>query len=1272
MRKYEFPVEEWFKIHLKEIKNKAGPRYTPKLNVKLPIAKIFDGIGRTKAFYSKIRKHYGNLSCEFLRITSKYKEKELQEFYEILKKEIGLLFDLLGNIKEYNTCILSWANIHERSKKCQEIINKIRKVKEQKKNDKSTGNRQSYPSFSERYDFDIHHFYNLQEELLFFEKFSLTLQAKLSNHPFLVLTGPAGIGKTHLLCDVVEKRIENESGVLPTILVFGEFFSDSEDVWQQIIKQLGIADKIKSKDEFLYQLNEIGEKSKTRSLLIIDALNETRPSSFWKNNLILLIEDVKKYPHIALVISVRTGFENEIFTEEQKNYFIQKEHTGFRFKEWEAVTKFFREFSLPLPEIPLLLPEFQNPLFLLLFCKAFERKAKENQRRKKQKQIFRGHEGATYIFENFVKETANKIASEFKLPKGRDKNGKYVIWDTIIEKIAVKIAEQGLDRIEEEKLRSIISSTYSSIDANRFIQTLERNLLITKVPRYSKDFNKIEGFDYRFTFQKFSDHLIGRYIFEKLRKSKETPEEFFAENTEIGTLIKRNKGVIEALSIQCPEQLKGREFVDVAPYLKDSDTVQESFIESLIWRNPRAFSEDLENTIKFINERIIRTEFGHTQLLNAFLSVAPIPEHPFNAEFLHKHLSEISMPKRDSWWSTFLHYQYGAREAVDRLIEWSRSNQDYSHINDESIFLICIALSWFLTTPNRFLRDKCTKGLVCLLQNRIHLILRLLEKFKSVNDLYVIERLFAVAYGCVLRNQDDKNNLKQLAFWIYENIFKDNKPPIHILLRDYARGVIEVALRRGIKLDIEIDKINPPYENKWPENIPFDEEIKKYEFDYDSKDFKDYFRAQNSIIFSIRSGDFGRYVFESHLSNWDTGNITIQQLSNLAIKMIFEEIGYDINLHGEFDIRVNYLQAGRSPHKPERIGKKYQWIAFHTILALVSDHFKFKSDPWRYSKEEYKGPWNPHIRDIDPSLILWKDTRIKQIPTLRRWKSTHGSYNAWMKEKSDLDWIKTHNDLPEPENIIQITDDMSKKWLILKGLIEWEEETPMGCKKYDIPARKVWYMIKSYIVQKKDFKKIFTWAKNQNFRGRRIPESSELYGVFLGEYPNSLAFEDLRGDFNIWTREGGINNILPVPVVVTDDIYLNEFTYDCSLGKSISIELPCKWLVNRMGLNHKYLDGRWFDKRGNLVVFAPSLSLKSFPSLLLINEKLFCDFLDKNGYAIFWILLSEKQRIGGYFSNREKWIGRLEINGLYKLSVKRRLSGELNIKFVKPLRNKSS
>ncbi len=53
-------------------------------------------------------------------------------------------------------------------------------------------------------------------------------------------------------------------------------------------------------------------------------------------------------------------------------------------------------------------------------------------------------------------------------------------------------------------------------------------------------------------------------------------------------------------------------------------------------------------------------------------------------------------------------------------------------------------------------------------------------------------------------------------------------PSPHILLREYSRGVIEVALRNRCTLNIDIARIRPPYKSQWPKNIPTKEELEKY------------------------------------------------------------------------------------------------------------------------------------------------------------------------------------------------------------------------------------------------------------------------------------------------------------------------------------------------------------------------------------------------------------------------------------------------------------
>lgn len=57
-------------------------------------------------------------------------------------------------------------------------------------------------------------------------------------------------------------------------------------------------------------------------------------------------------------------------------------------------------------------------------------------------------------------------------------------------------------------------------------------------------------------------------------------------------------------------------------------------------------------------------------------------------------------------------------------------------------FLATIALAWLFCTSNRELRDFATKALICILIDRINLVLRLLQKFKNIDEPYIKERLF--------------------------------------------------------------------------------------------------------------------------------------------------------------------------------------------------------------------------------------------------------------------------------------------------------------------------------------------------------------------------------------------------------------------------------------------------------------------------------------------------------------------------------------------------
>jgi hypothetical protein len=1262
MAKNVFLDKKWCNQHLKEIKQKAGERYTPELNVELPIAEIFDGISRTKSFYTSIRKHFGNLSRKFGYLSSKHESTRINKIYGKLSKEISDLSKFLSGVKEFNTDPIPWKNVGERSHKALELSwklsNKLRDEKEKNEREKlQKKERDSHPSPSYRLGSDIHNIYETQKGLRYFEELALSTKAKLSNTPLLLLMGSAGTGKTHLLCDLVENRF-NEKTQLPAILVFGEDFQTGKDLWQQIIVQTGL-DKKLDKEGFLRLLNNAGKKSKVRALLIIDALNESEsPKKVWRKNLGVIVEEIKKYQHIGLIVSVRNGYEN-LITKKIRDRFVFKEHYGYTEGViWNALKYYFAHYNITFPEIPLLHPEFYNPLFLKFFC----------EKNKNSTPDLKGGNALKDVFEDFVIEIGLEVLQKIQPGAKRRQKGKNILWDHVIKNTALWMAQNGKSYITYKDLCAIVNKYISKRNSGKVIALMERRGLLHKFKWDSKIF-------YKFTYNKFSDHIIVRSLLASV-KSKAERIQSFSKNKKLGKLIlnfKYDHGILEALCIQTPEFCNGKELFELAPYLLEDSNFEYPFRESLVWRDPKFMGGKLIDVI----ERNIKGE--NDFFLDPLLSLAPFPENPLNADFLHKHLSKFSMAKRDSWWSTFLHYQYGNQGAVDRLIEWGWSEQEKSHISDESLRLCCTALAWFLTTPNRFLRDKSTKALVALLTGKLNIVLELLKRFKDVNDPYVAERLYAIAYGCALRTKDHKKDLKDLATWIYRNIFVTGEPPVHILIRDFAKGVIEVALHQKLKMQISKNKIRPPYKSNWPARFPSNNTIKKYEFNYKDKNFKDYLWAQNSIIQSMQPeyseismyGDFGRYTFQSALSHFHYPiNITMQKLSNWATKRVFD-LGYDINLHGKFDRNLKrYYNYGRSAHKSERIGKKYQWIAFHELLALVSDHFPVKDETffWEEKTVPYEGPWQMSIRDIDPSCDLkeFPNPKHNKYPAFRKYSDII-RYDTWNKGYSDLSWLKKTDDLPKPKKVIGMKDDKGVGWLMLEGFVEWQGETPPEQEKYDVPTRILWYMVKSYIVKKNDLKKVFSWAKRQNFMGRWMPESHEFYNIFLAEFPWAPAF--LYHYIPYFHHDGWTDNTtgkkIPAKILVTDDIYLSSgSSIDCSTDEAIRVKLPAKWIVDKMRLKQDFIDGRFFNKNDELVTFDPTVFNNTLPRILLIKKKNLCDFLNLKGYAIFWTLLGEKNMIGGRMIGR--LLGWLEINGAYTLNNRLKLIGSIKCNFKSP------
>ena len=167
----------------------------------------------------------------------------------------------------------------------------------------------------------------------------------------MLIIGEALIGKTHLFCDVALNRLQNNN---PTILVFANLFDKNKTIIDNIISQLGLINI--SEDEFLQGLNLLSTRYSSRTLIMIDAINEKDSPEIFKESIIKFNEQIKSYPNLALAMSIRDVELNRVKTSSNEEYIdneiIQIQHKGFEGIELEAVSTFCNALGVELPKIP--------------------------------------------------------------------------------------------------------------------------------------------------------------------------------------------------------------------------------------------------------------------------------------------------------------------------------------------------------------------------------------------------------------------------------------------------------------------------------------------------------------------------------------------------------------------------------------------------------------------------------------------------------------------------------------------------------------------------------------------------------------------------------------------------------------------------------------------------------------------------------------------------------------------------------------------------------
>ncbi|MBK1634023.1 hypothetical protein CKO31_25550, partial [Thiohalocapsa halophila] len=320
----------------------------------------------------------------------------------------------------------------------------------------------------------------------------------------------------------------------------------------------------------------------------------------------------------------------------------------------------------------------------------------------------------------------------------------------------------------------------------------------------------------------------------------------------IGERAYRFAGIAEAFAVQLPERY-GVELLDVVERDEDFWNLEHAFEQSLLWRRQDVFTE---RTLKLL-ERWAETT-GRDAVIDTLLSVATEPDNRFNADYLDGRLRPMPMPERDQRWSIRVTSSVeGDGEAVNTLIEWVLVN-GLDQIEENRARLAAVTLAWLTSLSHRWVRDMATKALACLFVNRRKLAASLIEQFSGVDDAYVLDRVLAAAYGAATRSWRNEG-LAELARAAFAAVFGQDPMPTHVLVRDHARGIIELAANRSVlPSELPIHVARPPYPGGIPLETISEETLDAYVQDNAGGRFRDEICAS-----AVSDGDFARYEIDS-------------------------------------------------------------------------------------------------------------------------------------------------------------------------------------------------------------------------------------------------------------------------------------------------------------------------------------------------------------------------------------------------------------------------
>lgn len=439
---------EWCAKELKGTIEDAGDRYTPEQNVELPIDHVLEAVAQPTDFAVQLQDRVDAVlrACRELLKGSQASSPWTNELAKIKDAFVHLEGEpLVADEPPRVTTALVLGHIEQAVRRIEELTEALRPIAWPERSQRATGQPETTAEKTviadrERAAASAQSLWRgcrqVEKTLFRLKSFLTGPTCQAAERRALFVEGPAGRGKTHLFCDVGERLL---AGGHPVVVLLGQRFREASP-WKTLASLLGEPNL--TSDEVATVLAASGEAAGHRAVLFIDAINEAGDPAMWASELADMRRRLTASGWVGFAVSCRTTYLDLVEPPGGRDEaFARVAHLGYRGREFEATERIFEAHGVQQPRVPLLLPEFSDPLFLKLYCEGI----------KDDPNPPSGSDHLSAVFERFVAARSTRVQRKLGLDPHLDIVGK------AIRAFAEKLAESGKDRLPYEQVQPLIN-----------------------------------------------------------------------------------------------------------------------------------------------------------------------------------------------------------------------------------------------------------------------------------------------------------------------------------------------------------------------------------------------------------------------------------------------------------------------------------------------------------------------------------------------------------------------------------------------------------------------------------------------------------------------------------------------------------------------------------------------------------------------------------------------------------------------------------------------